>query len=141
MYENLYYGIRIAGGEIMYFIKYDAETESLLVHAMPFHKKYGFGKTKEELEQEGFFVESIPEPQQIEGKAPILRCNPTTKELWYEYEDIPPTPEELQQEQLGILGQQLFQTQTELLETKRENELLGQQLFNLQTILVEEGVM
>lgn len=49
---------------------------------------------------EGILVDSIPEPEQIEGKAPILYCNPETKELWYEYEDIPPTKEELLEQKI-----------------------------------------
>lgn len=63
------------------------------IHYMPFDSKHGFGKTQAELEQEGILVASIPEPQQIKGKQAILYCNPSTKELWYEYEDIPITEE------------------------------------------------
>lgn len=77
------------------------------IHYMPFHEKHGLGKTVEELEQEGILVDSIPEPQQIEGKAPILYCNPETKELWYEYEDIPKTQEEKQQEEIEALKQSI----------------------------------
>lgn len=69
-----------------------------LTHHMPFHPKHGFGKTAEELEQEGILVDSIPEEQKVEGKSAIRYVNPSTKEIYYEYEDILPTSEDLQQE-------------------------------------------
>ena len=77
------------------------------IHHMPFHEQYGLGKTKEELEKEGILVDSIPEPEQIEGKSAVLYCNPTKTELWYEYEDIPKTPEEEQQEKIESLEQSI----------------------------------
>lgn len=87
----------------MAFLKYDEIGRVNYTHYMPFHEKHGLGKSKEELEQEGLLVDSIPEPQQIEGKSAILYCNPTTKELWYEYEDIPKTQEELQAQKINDL--------------------------------------
>ena len=80
-------------------------------HYQPFHEKHGLGKTQEELEQEGILVESIPEPQQIKGKSAVLYCNPATKELWHEYEDIPKTKEQLQAEEITNLKTQLQATQ------------------------------
>lgn len=77
------------------------------INYVPFHEKHGLGKTQEELEQEGILVDGIPEPQQIEGKSAILYCNPDTKELWYEYEDIPLTPEEEQQKKIESLEQSI----------------------------------
>lgn len=74
---------------------------------MPFDDKNGLGKTKEELEREGILVDSVPKPEQIKGKADILYCNPKTKELWYEYEDIPKTPEEELQEKIQALEQSI----------------------------------
>ncbi|WP_207653319.1 hypothetical protein [Clostridium cochlearium] len=91
----------------MIFIKVNNCNQVNYTHYMPFHEKHGLGKTQEQLEQEGILVDSIPEPKQIEGKAPILYCNPETKELWYEYEDIPPTPEDLQQEKIQALEQSM----------------------------------
>jgi hypothetical protein len=35
-------------------------------------------------------VERIPEPEIIEGKEAVLRCNHKTKRVWYEYVDIQP---------------------------------------------------
>src|SRR5699024_6182997 len=82
------------------------------VHYMPFHEVHGMGKSKEELEQEGILVDSIPEPQQIEGKSAVLHFNPETKDLWYEYEDKPKTPEELQQEKIESLEQSIAELTT-----------------------------
>ena len=74
-----------------------------LIHNMPFDPVQGFGKTQEELEQIGVLVDDVPEPQIPEGKQIAgLFVNPTTKEVWYEYEDRPLDPEE----RLQILEQQ-----------------------------------
>ncbi|GEM_PF-4224480 len=99
-------------------------------------------KERLKYEKRGVFVETLPKKEfNSSNEKAKLYIDLKSHELWYEYENIPLTPEELQQEQLNNLGQQLLQTQTELLESKRENELLGQQLFNLQTMLVEKGAM
>lgn len=39
----------------------------------------------------GFEIQSIPEPEQIEGKLPVMYYRNGAIE--YEYEDVPPTPE------------------------------------------------
>jgi hypothetical protein len=44
-------------------------------------------------------VENIPEPEVIEGKTAILRCDHKTKEVWYDYIDIEET--EIIQNQQG----------------------------------------
>lgn len=54
-------------------------------HFMPFDEKYGLGKSKEELLKEGFFVDTIPLPQEIQGKVAILKYDGTS--LYYEYQD------------------------------------------------------
>ncbi|SHE11292.1 Uncharacterised protein [Chlamydia abortus] len=40
-----------------------------------------------------------------------------------------------------ILGEQLFETQNELIQTKKENGMLGRTLFDLQTELMLKGVL
>lgn len=82
------------------------------IHFRPFDSVYGLGKSKEQLEQEGMLVDSIPEPEQIEGKQAILYCNPQTKEFWYEYVDIPKSPEEMQQEQIEAIKQAIAELST-----------------------------
>jgi hypothetical protein len=76
----------------MIYIRVNEENVVTFQHFFPFDEKLGLGKSREELEQEGFFVDSIPEPQEIEGKIPVLKFNGT--ELYYEYVDRPLTPEE-----------------------------------------------
>ena len=39
-------------------------------------------------------VDEVQEPEQKEGKSPLLYCNPQTGDVWYEYVDRPLTPEE-----------------------------------------------
>ena len=57
------------------------------VHYMPFDDVHGYGKTKEELEQEGYIlVESIPQPAD-NGKVPIHYVDIDTNEQFYEYEE------------------------------------------------------
>ncbi|WP_051824109.1 hypothetical protein [Clostridium sulfidigenes] len=63
-----------------------------ITHLKPFDAKDGLGKTREELEQTGLVLESEPVPEKIEGKDAILKYNPTTKSLYYEYVDSVPTP-------------------------------------------------
>lgn len=92
-------------------------------HYMPFDRYHGLGKTREELEQEGTLVESVPEPEQTKEKSAILHCNPQTKELWYEYEDIPKTNEELLQEELLQLKQRQEATDAAILQLLIEGRM------------------
>ena len=52
------------------------------------------GKTEQELLQIGALVDDIPEPEQIEGKMPVLYYNPQTNSVYYEYVERPLTEEE-----------------------------------------------
>ena len=72
----------------MIFIKGDDQKVNF-VHYMPFDSEHGMGKTREQLELEGILVESIPEPEPITDKIPVLHYSLETKELWYEYDSIP----------------------------------------------------
>lgn len=68
--------MKIENGELTGYINYQ-----------PFHEKYGLGKTQEELLQSGILVDSVPKPEQIEGKVPVLKYDGTN--LYYEYQDAP----------------------------------------------------
>lgn len=58
------------------------------IHHKPFHPKYGYGKTKEELEKEGMFVDSVPEPPSVEeGKRYIIKI--VNGEITFESFDMP----------------------------------------------------
>ncbi|WP_024622157.1 hypothetical protein [Metaclostridioides mangenotii] len=69
----------------MIYIEINSQNEVTTTHLYPFDKKYGYGKSKEELEKTGIFVESIPEAERIEGKDSILKYDPNTKTLYYDY--------------------------------------------------------
>lgn len=76
----------------MVFIRIDSNNKVIFQHNMPFDTINGMGMNAEKLEQEGILVDSIPKPvipdgQQVEG----LYINQQTKELHYEYADIPKT--------------------------------------------------
>lgn len=72
----------------MIFIKVDSVTNEVnFQHFMPFDEVSGLHKTQEELLQDGYLVDSIPDPEQINGKVPILKYNGTS--LYYEYQDVP----------------------------------------------------
>lgn len=71
----------------MIYIKLDTLNNIEFVHNLPFDDNLGLKKSKEELLKEGILVDSIPEPEQIEGKVPILKYNGTS--LYYEYQDAP----------------------------------------------------
>lgn len=122
-------------------IEENNKTRVGLIHTMPFDKENGFSKTEEELQTMGILVDSLPEKIEKEGKECILYCNSSNKELWYEYIDIKKTQEQIQEENMEGVQKQLFETQTELLLAKSENQRLGQQLFNLETNLTEKGVI
>lgn len=71
----------------MIFVKLENNEPTGYINYQPFDEKYGLGKTKEELLQTGILVDSIPEPEQIEGKVPVLKYDGTN--LYYEYQDAP----------------------------------------------------
>jgi hypothetical protein len=102
----------------MIFLKVE-EQKVTLIHYMPFDEKDGLKRTQEELEQEGMLIDNLPEVEQIEGKKPVLYCNPNTKEVWYEHEDIQKTKEELLQDKVTQLENALIETQNTV------NMLLG----------------
>ena len=78
--------------------------------------EYNIEPSKKMLEKEHATVEKIIEPEKGKGKIPQLYCNPSTKELWYEYIDISKTKEELREEEIKKLKQQLEQCQQSITE-------------------------
>lgn len=78
-----------------------------MVHYMPFDPINGLGKNAEELTKSGLLVDGIPQPENIEGKSPIMFVNLSTKQIGYDYVDIPKTKEELLEEQLTIFQNKL----------------------------------
>lgn len=85
------------------------------IHYMPFDSIHGLGKTKEELEAEGgIFVESIPEPDKVQGKNAVLKFD--RGNLFYEYVERPESVEEklgsLQDENADLIFQNAMQDMT-----------------------------
>lgn len=91
------------------------------IHYMPFDAINGLGKTQEQLEQEGILIESVPQSQVIEGKTSIMYVNPVDKLIFYEYEDIPKSKEDLQQELNAKLLKDSASMQIELNSQKQLN--------------------
>ncbi|MHB9937899.1 hypothetical protein CF098_07700 [Clostridium sporogenes] len=77
------------------------------IHYMPFDEINGLRKTKEELEQEGVLIENIPEPKYIESTQAIMYWNPVDKQVFYEYEDVPKSEEDIEKETLKTLVKQV----------------------------------
>ncbi|WP_432408570.1 hypothetical protein [Wukongibacter sp. M2B1] len=85
----------------MIYLEVNDEGFVTFQHNMPFDAKHGLRKTQEQLEQEGILVNSIPEPEQIEGKQAVLYYD-ETQGLYYQYEDIK-LKEDLQQDMIDQL--------------------------------------
>lgn len=60
------------------------------------------GLTEEE-KSKGIMIDDIPQAEEIEGKYSILKININTKEMWYEYKDIPLTEEQIKEQRLQAL--------------------------------------
>ncbi|MCC0633817.1 MULTISPECIES: hypothetical protein [unclassified Clostridioides] len=81
-----------------------------LIHNMPFDKVHGLNKSAQELELNGILVDEVVEAEQREGFTSIMYVDKATKEITYEYVEIPLTPEqealkkikELEQENANI---------------------------------------
>lgn len=65
-----------------------------LVHNMPFDSTHGLGKTEKELEISGVLVDEISDPEDKKGFIPIMYVDIITKDIMYEYVEIPLTAEE-----------------------------------------------
>lgn len=67
------------------------------------YTELGYQELSESEKQGLVTVETIPQAENIEGKASILYMNPTTKETWYEYVDVEPTTEKLLSDAIALL--------------------------------------
>lgn len=126
----------------MIFITFNQETKRVEnIHYKPFDEKYGLGKTQEELVKEGILVEFIPEPIQQEGKEAILYVNITTKELYYQYVDLPKSEEPQEPGYQKTLSEQILELKTNqaLINQVVENNSAQQQ--ELLELLIDMGVI
>ncbi len=114
------------------------ETKALVqgMHYDSFHPVDGFGKTQEELEAEGhIFVEEsdIPIPED-NGKIANLYINPQTKEMWYEYQDMPKSEIDILRDENRDLKIALAESVEAQQQDKLENQLaIAELVETLQT--------
>jgi len=96
----------------MSYIRIDSNNVVISTHNCPMHPIWGLGKTEAELLKEGYFVDHMPTADTLEGKCAVLKYNPTTKSLYYEYIDALPTPKtemELLQEKVALQEQSILE--------------------------------
>ena len=55
------------------------------IHYNPFDPVHGLKMSREELEKDGYFVDSIPKMEVVPYKRAIAKYNPDSKEVYYEY--------------------------------------------------------
>lgn len=63
-------------------------------HHNPFDPTEGLNTPRDELEKEGFFVSSIPKAEIISGRRAVPKYNMDSKEVYYEYIEMPLSQEE-----------------------------------------------
>lgn len=97
----------------MIFVQTSNDNEITYCHYKPFSKECGLGKTEEELLQIGYLVDEVPEPEQIDGKFLTLFFTPE-RGFWFEYADIPKTPEQIQAEKIDLLENQTAEYMVDL---------------------------
>ena len=61
--------------------------------------------------QNAIAISNLPEKENGEGKNAILKCNKSTGEVWWEYEDVQQTDEQILKEELDKVKVQLQTTQ------------------------------
>lgn len=64
------------------------------IHRMPFDEENGLGKSVEDIESDAgsALIHSLPDAERLKGKTSMLYFNKVSKDLWYEYSDLPPEP-------------------------------------------------
>ena len=72
------------------YIRVGKDNIVTMLHRCPLDPKNGLGKTREELEAEGFFYNGeVPKAEMIVGRIAVLKYNPDKKELYYVYKIRP----------------------------------------------------
>lgn len=114
----------------MKFIRIEGNDVSF-IHHIPFDTKHGLGMSKEQLLQEGFLVEAIPNPLDQTGKVPVMKFNKSTNEVYYEYEERPLTTEEQMQQDLGNI---LFESAMDKQKIAELESMTGNLLMEVATL-------
>lgn len=83
-------------------------------------------------------VDELPKPEPLVGKSMITVCNPVTQEIWYEYEDIPKSPEVEEREAIKTLLLKINEEREhfKLILSKLLKELETQKVMNSEMMLV-----
>lgn len=88
----------------MIYVKVNADKKVLFVHNNPLHETEGLGKTREELELEGYFfdyMKEMPRPPEREGFMGVTYTD--GKGFWFEYEEEEKSKEQLYLEQMEVM--------------------------------------
>lgn len=72
----------------------------------PLHVQYDYENYPLPNYDDIVFVDRV-DPEQIEGKYAVMYYNPQTNSVFYEYFDIPPTPEEELRQRIELIQQAL----------------------------------
>ncbi|MEE3805468.1 hypothetical protein V2H29_00730 [Lysinibacillus fusiformis] len=94
------------------------------------------GWTEEDL-RDGIVVDSIPEPENS-GKLSMLHINKDTKEMWYEYEEVPKSEIEILRDENRDLKLALAESVEAQQQGKIENQLA---IAELVETLTTKGVL
>ncbi|MGE8080522.1 hypothetical protein [Peribacillus loiseleuriae] len=92
----------------MIFIQTNEEGLLVTVHHQPFHEKWGYKKTENELLEIGYLVESIPEFEEVEGKESVIKY--INGVFFVEYKERELTVEEQLQQAQSDLGTLLLES-------------------------------
>lgn len=122
---------------MMIYVKVNENNEVYYIHHMPFDKIHGLHKTREELEQSGYFVDSIPEPQIVEGKIAVLKYN--NGELYYEYQDAPSLPSSPEEQLNLVLGSLLLENAQLKVQVEELKMIQGEMLLEIANLKLERG--
>jgi hypothetical protein len=61
----------------------------------------------DEEKKDGILIDEIPKAEEIKGKSAHLLVNTETLEMWYEYEDVSKTREQIWETKLELMQQAL----------------------------------
>ncbi|QOK28071.1 hypothetical protein IIE26_05225 [Cytobacillus oceanisediminis] len=118
----------------MIYIVVDENDNVTTQHFMPFDEKHGLGKSKEELEAHGFFVEKLPVPLQEQNQEAILKGSYASKTVWFEYVPKQLTRDEEIEQLKQDLGNILFESAADKAKITELEAAQGDLLMELATL-------
>lgn len=103
----------------------------------PFEPINGTHMTKEEMELAGYLIESIPDSDNMPGKSSVLKFNPTTRTIYYDFVDIPKSQEEILQGTIAALGQTVAEEKIKSMQKDTLISSLGQELTKVKLEIMQ----